>query len=247
LVRYVHIGTGNYNDVTAKLYTDAAIMTANPIVGNDASALFNKLTGYFLPYEWEAFSVSPLCLKQKLFKLIDREIKFARSGHFAQITAKMNSLSSRDMIDKLYEASQAGVSITLIVRGICCLRPGMKGLSDNITVVSIVDRFLEHSRIISFHNGGNEEIYLSSADWMTRNLEHRVELLCPVFDSGLRAKLRTMLEWNRNDNVKGRLLLSTGEYVRKLDTYAEPLRSQEHAMQQWRSLTPNETAVTTFV
>ena len=150
LRRYVHVGTGNYNDSTATLYTDIGLFTSHPIIGGDASALFNEVTGYSSPYEWKAFGVAPTDLKEKLYRLIDRESNHAKAGKRAHIIAKMNSLSNKEMIDKLYEASQAGVKIELIIRGVCCLRPGVPGRSENIKVYSIVDRFLEHSRIMYF-------------------------------------------------------------------------------------------------
>ncbi|MFC4102787.1 polyphosphate kinase 1 [Paenibacillus xanthanilyticus] len=225
LRRYVHVGTGNYNDNTAKLYTDFGLFTSHPVIGADASALFNEITGYSSPYEWKAFGVAPTDLKEKLFELIDREKAHAAEGRPARIIAKMNSLSHQEMIDKLYEASQAGVRIDLIVRGVCCLRPGVPGQSENIRVISIVDRFLEHSRIMVFHNGGEDEVFLSSADWMTRNLTRRIELLCPVFDPSLRRMLLNVIELNLKDNVKARELLPSGAYERTPLT-GEPLRSQ---------------------
>lgn len=225
LRRYVHVATGNYNDNTAKLYTDFGLFTSHPVIGADASALFNEITGYSSPYEWKAFGVAPTDLKEKLFELIDREKAHAAEGRPARIIAKMNSLSHQEMIDKLYEASQVGVKIDLIVRGVCCLRPGVPGQSENIRVISIVDRFLEHSRIMVFHNGGEDEVFLSSADWMTRNLTRRIELLCPVFDPSLRRMLLNVIELNLRDNVKARELQPSGAYVRTpLD--GEPLRSQ---------------------
>ncbi|MBB3108260.1 polyphosphate kinase [Paenibacillus phyllosphaerae] len=225
LRRYVHVGTGNYNDNTAKLYTDVGLFTSHPVIGADASALFNEITGYSSPYEWKAFGVAPTDLMDKLFGLIDREKAHAAEGKPARIVAKMNSLSNQEMIDKLYEASQAGVQIELIVRGVCCLRPGVPGRSENIRVVSIVDRFLEHSRIMIFHNGGDEEVYLSSADWMTRNLTRRIELLCPVFDPNLRKVMRNIIEMNLQDNVKSSELTPNGTYLRQKDE-SQPLRSQ---------------------
>ena len=171
-----------------------------PVIGADASALFNEITGYSSPYEWKAFGVAPTDLKQKLFGLIDREKAACAEGKPAHIIAKMNSLSNQEMIDKLYEASQAGVRIELIVRGVCCLRPGVPGLSENIRVISIVDRFLEHSRIMYFRNGGEEELFLSSADWMTRNLTRRIELMCPVFDARLRKHADERAALNLDDN-----------------------------------------------
>ncbi|WP_276354189.1 polyphosphate kinase 1 [Cohnella caldifontis] len=226
LRRYVHVGTGNYNESTAKLYTDAGLFTCHPDIGADASALFNEMTGYSTPHDWRAFAVAPDALKPKLFDLIDREIRFAREGRDARIIAKMNSLSNQQMIDKLYEASQAGVCIELIVRGVCCLRPGVPGLSENIRVVSIVDRFLEHSRILAVSAGGEDEVYISSADWMTRNLTRRVEVMCPVYDSGLRAMLVNLLRMNLLDNVKARELTPGGGYARVEGGGQTPLRSQ---------------------
>ncbi|MFC5651533.1 polyphosphate kinase 1 [Paenibacillus solisilvae] len=236
LRRYVHVGTGNYNDNTAKLYTDIGLFTSHPIIGADASALFNEVTGYSSPYEWKAFGVAPTDLKQKLFGLIDREKEHAIAGRKAHIIAKMNSLSNQEMIDKLYEASQAGVKIELIIRGVCCLRPGVPGLSENIRVISIVDRYLEHSRIIYFLNGGEEELYLSSADWMTRNLTRRIELMCPVFDARLRKMLVNVLQLNLNDNIKSRELQPSGDYV-PVRNELPPFRSQFEAktIRKWKS------------
>lgn len=225
LRRYVHVGTGNYNENTAKLYTDVGLFTCHPWIGADASALFNEMTGYSSPHDWRAFAVAPAGLRPRLYELIDREIAAAQAGRTARIVAKINSLSSQPMIDKLYEASQAGVKVELIVRGVCCLRPGVPGLSDNIRVVSIVDRFLEHARILYVSADGEDEVYISSADWMTRNLSRRVELLCPVYDRGLRLALRNMLELNLEDNVKARELRPSGGYVR-IENERAPLRSQ---------------------
>ena len=236
LRRYVHVGTGNYNDNTAKLYTDIGLFTSHPIIGADASALFNEVTGYSSPYEWKAFGVAPTDLKQKLFGLIEREKEHALAGRPAHIIAKMNSLSNQEMIDKLYEASQAGVKIELIIRGVCCLRPGVPGLSENIRVISIVDRYLEHSRIVYFLNGGEEELFLSSADWMTRNLTRRIELMCPVFDARLRKMLVNILQLNLNDNLKSRELQPSGVYV-PVRNELPPLRSQfeAKAIRKWKS------------
>ncbi len=236
LRRYVHVGTGNYNDNTAKLYTDIGLFTSHPIIGADASALFNEVTGYSSPYEWKAFGVAPTDLKQKLFGLIEREKEHALAERPSHIIAKMNSLSNQEMIDKLYEASQAGVKIELIIRGVCCLRPGVPGLSENIRVISIVDRYLEHSRIVYFLNGGEEELFLSSADWMTRNLTRRIELMCPVFDARLRKMLVNILQLNLNDNLKSRELQSSGVYV-PVRNDLPPLRSQFEAntIRKWKS------------
>ncbi|QMV40746.1 polyphosphate kinase 1 [Cohnella cholangitidis] len=225
LRRYVHVGTGNYNENTARLYTDAGLFTSHPDIGADATALFNEMTGYSTPHLWSSFAVAPIGLKPKLFELIDREIGHALAGRPARIVAKMNSLSNQSIIDKLYEASQAGVKIELIVRGVCCLRPGVQGFSENIRVISIVDRYLEHARILSVAGGGNDEVYISSADWMTRNLSRRVELMCPVYDPGLRHMLMNVLHMNLQDNVKARELQSTGSYTRVTNENV-PLRSQ---------------------
>lgn len=228
LRRYVHVGTGNYNENTAKLYTDAGLFTCHPDIGADASALFNEMTGYSTPHDWRCFAVAPAGLKPKLFDLIDREIEHAKAGLPARIVAKMNSLSNQSIIDKLYEASQAGVAIDLIVRGVCCLRPGVPGLSERIRVVSIVDRFLEHSRILAVSGGGQEEVYISSADWMTRNLTRRIEIMCPVYDPSLRQMLLNLLHMNLHDNVKARELQMSGDYVRVANELT-PLRSQFEA------------------
>ncbi|WP_128894698.1 polyphosphate kinase 1 [Longirhabdus pacifica] len=225
LKRYVHVGTGNYNDSTAALYTDIGLFTSNTIVGEDASALFNEVTGYSSLYDWKTFSVAPNDLKPKLIQLIEREMEFAKQGKQARIIVKMNSLSHKDMIDKLYEASEAGVKIDLIIRGVCCLRPGLEKWSENINVISIVDRFLEHSRVFYFHNDGNFDVYLSSADWMTRNLTRRVELMCPIYDPSLKVTFLNMLELNLQDNVKARKLLSSGKYVH-IENDLPKLRSQ---------------------
>ncbi len=225
LRRYVHVSTGNYNDSTARLYTDTGLFTTHPIIGEDASALFNEITGYSTPHDWRAFAVAPSGLQDRLFELIDREAANARQGKPAKIIARMNSLSNQDMVDQLYKASQAGVQIDLIIRGVCCLCPGVKGLSENIRVYSIVDRYLEHSRIVYFENDGNPELYLSSADWMTRNLTRRIELMCPVFDYRLKQSLINLLELTLYDNVKARKLLPSGQYIR-VDSGKNPLRSQ---------------------
>jgi polyphosphate kinase len=229
LRRYVHVATGNYNDNTAKLYTDIGLFTSHPIIGEDASALFNEVTGYSAPHNWKAFGVAPTDMKDRLFEKIHREAQHASEGKTAHIIAKLNSVSNQQMIDALYQASQAGVKIDLIVRGICCLKPGVEGLSENITVISIVDRFLEHSRIIYFANGGDEEVYLSSADWMTRNLMNRIELICPVFDKDLRKLLIRILQLSLSDNVKARKLHSNSVYTR-VAKGSPVIRSQFEAM-----------------
>jgi polyphosphate kinase len=239
LKRYVHVGTGNYNENTAKLYTDIGLMTSNDIIGADTSALFNEITGYSSPRDWEAFAVAPTGMKKRLLELIEREIAHAVNGKQAKIVVKINSLSNQEMIDKLYEASAAGVSIQLIVRGVCCLRPGVTGISENIQVISIVDRYLEHSRIAYFYNDGQEELYLSSADWMTRNLEKRVELMCPVFDSTLKESLIHILNLSLADNEKARILRMNGQYEYYELNDETPFRSQFAAqnVRNWKNKT----------
>ena len=237
LRRYVHVGTGNYNENTAKLYTDVGLFTSNSVIGEDASLLFNEVTGYSAPHDWQAFVVAPTELKYKLISKIKREMKWASEGKEAHIIAQINSLSNQEMIDQLYAASQMGVRIDLIVRGVCCLRPGVPGLSENIRVISIVDRFLEHSRIIYFKNGEDEEVYLSSADWMTRNLTRRIELMCPVFDKALRKSLIRMLDLKLRDNSKARELQLNGTYMR-VRRENQTRRSQFEAMhiEAWKSV-----------
>ncbi|WP_274364897.1 polyphosphate kinase 1 [Paenibacillus thermotolerans] len=234
LRRYVHVGTGNYNDATAKLYTDVGLFTSHPVIGEDASALFNEMTGYSAPRHWKAFAVAPADLREKLFELIRAEADNARAGKSARIVVKINSLSHKEMVDELYAASQAGVKVDLIVRGVCCLRPGVPGLSDNIRVISIVDRFLEHSRIYYFENGGDPKVYISSADWMTRNLTRRIELMCPVFDPRLQESLINTLHLCLEDNVKARELQPSGVYIR-LRPGDTPRRSQfALALNNWK-------------
>lgn len=222
LKRYVHMGTGNYNDTTARLYTDIGLFSTNPAIGEDASQLFNLITGYSDADQWQAITVAPTGMKDRLFSLIQREAEHAAAGRPAKIIAKMNSLSNQEMIDELYVASGAGVDIELVVRGVCCLRPGVEGLSERIKVRSIVDRFLEHSRIYYFENGGNPEVWLSSADWMTRNLTRRLEIMCPVTSASNREALEQIMKLTLADNVKAKRLLPNGKY--------EPIRSSEPAL-----------------
>lgn len=212
--RYVHLGTGNYNDATAKLYTDIGLMTCSEAIGEDATAVFNMLSGYSEPLVWNKLSLAPLWLKDKFLYLIDREKRYAQDGRPAHIIAKMNSLCDEDIIAALYEASAAGVRIDLIIRGICCLKTGIKGVSENISVRSIVGNFLEHSRIFYFKNDEHYEIYCGSADWMPRNLERRVEILFPVDNSRLKERLLHILESLLKDNVKASVLQADGTYER---------------------------------
>jgi polyphosphate kinase len=225
--RYVHLGTGNYNERTARLYTDFGLMTSDAEIGEDASTFFNALTGYSDPPRMKKLVMAPTHLRDRILRLVNRERQRAEAGAPAEIRAKMNSLVDEEIIRALYDAARAGVRIRLAVRGICCLRPGLKGVSDSIEVVSVVDRFLEHSRILQFKNGGDEEVYLSSADWMPRNLDRRIELLFPVESAEGRQKALLALDAIVQDNVKGRRLSPDGSYKRRRPARGEePYRSQ---------------------
>ena len=210
--RYVHLATGNYNDSTAKLYTDLGIFTCRPEFGEDASNFFNMISGYSEPENWNELILAPLWLRKWVLKKIRKEIENAKKGLPAKITAKMNSLCDPEVIGTLYEASQAGVEIDLIVRGICCLRAGIPKLSDHIHVRSIVGYFLEHARIFRFENGGNPEYYLGSADWMPRNLDRRIEIVFPVHDKDIQNRLQHILDLELADNVKASIMDEKGEY-----------------------------------
>ena len=225
--RYLHLGTGNYNDNTAKLYTDLGLMTANDQFGSDASAFFNLLSGYSEPPVWNKLVMAPLGLREKIYALIDNEIALAKAGKGGHIIAKMNSLIDQPVIQKLYEASANGVQIELIVRGICGLRTGIEGISENITVRSIVGRQLEHSRIFWFANGGDEQLYLSSADWMPRNLNDRVELFFPVESEDHLARVKGLLDLYLRDNVGAHMMQSNGAY-RRVRNKAEVVSAQSH-------------------
>ena len=225
--RYVHLGTGNYNDATAKLYTDIGLLTCSEYIGEDATAVFNMLSGYSEPLMWNRLSLAPLWLKDRFLQLIRRERKYAQEGRPARIIAKMNSLCDRDIIAALYKASAAGVKIDLIVRGICCLKVGIPGVSENITVRSIVGNFLEHSRIFYFENDEHYEIYCGSADWMPRNLERRVEILFPVEKPELKEELLHILQSQLRDNVKASVLTSDGVYEKVSRRGKSRFQSQE--------------------
>lgn len=214
--RYVHLGTGNYNDSTAKLYTDCGLLTCHPQIGEDATAVFNMLSGYSEPLNWNQLVVAPLWLRKRFMRMIQRETEQARAGHPARIVAKVNSLCDKEIIGALYEASCAGVKIDLIVRGICCLKAGIPFLSENITVRSIVGNFLEHSRIFYFENNGSPEVYMGSADWMPRNLDRRVEIMFPILDGELREKAMHILQVQLDDNLKAHVLQPDGTY-QKID------------------------------
>ncbi|ADH99836.1 Polyphosphate kinase [[Bacillus] selenitireducens MLS10] len=211
--RYVHLGTGNYNDSTAKLYTDMGILTAKSSFGEDATNFFNHLSGFSEKPKWYKISTSPFEMRETFMTLIDKEIAVHNERGNGRIIAKMNSLTDKPIIMKLYEASMQGVRIDLIVRGICCLRPGLKGISEHITVRSIIDRFLEHSRIFYFHHDGDERIFLSSADWMTRNMEKRIEILFPVSEPAIKQKVKQVLDYGLQDNVKARIQMADGTYT----------------------------------
>ncbi|HCD45094.1 MAG TPA: RNA degradosome polyphosphate kinase [Lachnoclostridium sp.] len=210
--RYVHLGTGNYNDSTAKLYTDFGLMTCNPQIGEDATAVFNMLSGYSEPLHWNKLVLAPIWLRARFLRMIRRETRNAESGKTAHIMAKMNSLCDKEIIAALYEASCAGVKIGLIVRGICSLKAGVPGLSENITVHSIVGNFLEHARIFYFENDNSPELYMGSADWMPRNLDRRVEIMFPVEDEILAEQILHVLKVQFQDNVKAHILKPDGTY-----------------------------------
>lgn len=233
--RYVHLGTGNYNDNTAKLYTDMGLMTANDQFGSDASAFFNVLSGYSDPPVWNKLVMAPLGLRKKIYELIDNEISIVKKGGTGHIIAKMNSLIDYPVIQKLYEASMAGVKIDLIIRGICGLRAGMDGISDNITVRSIVGRQLEHSRIFWFQGGGKEQLFLSSADWMPRNLNDRVELFFPVETPAHIERIKKVLDLYLRDNVGAHMMQSNGTY-RRVTNRLEPVGAQS-TLYEWALLT----------
>jgi polyphosphate kinase len=214
--RYVHIGSGNYNSKTARIYTDVGLLTANPLVGADVSDLFNMLTGFSRQRRYRKLLVAPANMRERFLELIAREAKHAREGRPGRIVAKMNSLVDAGAITALYDASQAGVEIDLIIRGICCLRPGIPGVSDRIRVISIVGRFLEHSRIWKFGNAGADEFYIGSADWMPRNFDRRVEAIAPVEGATLHTRLRSLLDTCLADNRQAWELHADGTWTQRI-------------------------------
>jgi polyphosphate kinase len=228
LVRYVHFSTGNYNPSTARHYTDLSLLTARPEFGEDAGSVFNLLTGYSAPQRWNVVVAAPLGLHEAVLGLIEREARHAREGKPAYVIAKLNALVDLDVIKALYRASQAGVKIDLLVRGICCLRPGIKGVSENIRVRAIVDRFLEHARVLEVSNAGAPEIYIGSADWMPRNFHRRIELMLPILDEALKQRIHEeLLMLQLADNTKAWMLRSDGTYERVARREGDaPLRSQ---------------------
>jgi polyphosphate kinase len=227
--RYVHVGTGNYNAFTSRLYTDVALVTSHPSIVDDATNVFNYLTGYSGLTDYQELLVAPVSLRRRLQDLIDRESAHAAAGRPSRIVIKVNSITDTDTIQRLYRASQQGVAIDLVVRGICCLRPGVPGVSDRITVRSIVGRFLEHSRIYSFENGGDPQVLIGSADLMERNLDRRVEVLCPVLDRDLREYLRdTVLGAYLRDTDRATILGPDGGYRRAAPVHgAERFNAQD--------------------
>ncbi|MFY9550128.1 MAG: polyphosphate kinase 1, partial [Thermoanaerobaculia bacterium] len=230
--RYVHVGTGNYNRQTARVYTDLGLFTARADFGHDASELFNFLTGFSKKRKYRRLAVAPSTLHEKVIALIERETEKARQGRPASIIAKLNSLVDSSVIRALYRASQAGVPIELSVRGICCLRPGVPGVSDNIRVSSVVGRFLEHSRAFSFGVGDEQEIFIASADWMPRNFYRRVELMAPILDEKAKEKIRQeVFEPIRTDDTRARDLESDGSYVRRRTAAGEtPSDTQQNLL-----------------
>lgn len=233
IVRYVHFGTGNYNEVTANLYSDVSLLTCDDALGADATSFFNAVTGASQPQNLQRLAAAPLTLRRRLLELIDGETRRSRQGQRAEITAKLNALVDTEVIDALYRASQSGVRIKLNVRGICCLRPGVAGLSDTIEVISIVDRFLEHARVVDFRHGGEHQVFISSADWMPRNLDRRVELFVPVTDPKCRTRLREMLQLYFRDTQNTWRMDAEGLYHRvTAPPNVEPVRAQSLLHQQ---------------
>jgi polyphosphate kinase len=237
LRRYTHLGTGNYNETTSRLYTDISYLTSKPEYGNDASLFFNAVSGRSKLLRFQRLVPAPTAMKSKLLELITGEAERARQGLPARITAKMNSLQDPDIIAALYQASRAGVGIRLNVRGICCLKPGDPKHSKHIEVVSVIDRFLEHARILHFHHGGDSQVYIASADWMTRNLEKRVELMIPIEEPALKRRLIRMLDAFFQDNTQASRMLPDGTSQRVARGKGrKAFRVQEHLYQQARKV-----------
>ncbi|HET6423941.1 MAG TPA: polyphosphate kinase 1, partial [Planctomycetaceae bacterium] len=227
IVRYMHFGTGNYNEQTSLIYSDASLMTCDEELGADATSFFHAITGYSQPQRFRKLEAAPISLRDHLLEMIDVETRHKKQGRKALILIKLNALVDERMIEALYQASQAGVKVRLSIRGVCCLRPGVPGLSENITVSSVIDRFLEHSRILYFHHGGDDRLFISSADWMPRNLDRRVELLVPVEEPAAKNRLMSILKLHLQDTAKGRRLLPDGRYERMSgDNGHEGVRSQ---------------------
>ncbi len=245
--RYLHFGTGNFNEITARLYTDVSFMTCNEDLAADASLFFNTITGYAQPSKYRAIEAAPIGLRDHLLNLIENETARASQGQKALIMAKMNALVDPPLIEALYAASKAGVVIKLNVRGTCALRPGVPGLSENISVISIVDRFLEHSRILYFHHGGEPRVFITSADWMPRNLDRRIELLIPIDSEPARKRLISILETCLADTAKGRQLQPNGRYARSTPPLgSQPVRSQEKLYRYFRDQSKSSNRQTTI-
>jgi polyphosphate kinase len=244
IARYLHLSTGNYNAVTAHLYTDLGMFTANEDAADDVTHLFNYLTGYSAKADYKRLLVSPVNLRVRMEAMIEREIEHHRQGRRGHLIFKTNALVDPEIIRLLYRASQAGVRVQMLVRGICCLRPALAGISENIEVISIIGRFLEHSRVYYFHNAGDEEVYLGSADLMPRNLDHRVEILFPLGDNKLVARVRDeMLKCYLNDTANARRMLSDGTYTRTNPANGKPaLNCQDSWIPKRRSTEPHENA-----
>ncbi|MEH7018119.1 MULTISPECIES: RNA degradosome polyphosphate kinase [Bacillus] len=238
--RFVHLGTGNYNDATAKLYTDFGYITSRKDFGIDATNFFNYLSGYTMKPHFHQLSVAPFDIRQQFIELIDEEIRYHKQYGNGYIIAKMNSLTDKPLIQKLYEASQAGVKVDLIVRGTCCLRPKILGVSENIRVISVVGRYLEHSRIYYFHHNGEEKLFLSSADWMTRNMEKRVEISFPILGFDMKTRIKDILQLILDDNVKAREQNEYGEYYYVASDDAQKIESQMKLFQMAYTSTEEE-------
>jgi polyphosphate kinase len=239
--RYVHFGTGNYNESTSLIYSDVSLLTCDTQLAIDAVHVFNAITGLSVPQTLEKLRLAPVDLRETILELIHIETMNARNGMPAEIVAKVNSLVDQQIIDAMYEASKAGVKIRLNIRGICCLRPGVKGLSENIRVVSIVDRFLEHSRILQFRHGGDQRVFISSADWMTRNLDRRIELLVPIEDDRCKQRLIAALEAYFRDNVSASETKHDGKYKRVSTKKKKDFRSQEWLYEESKTLLEDRT------
>ena len=230
--RYVHIGTGNYNPKTAKLYTDLGLLSCRPELGTDLTDLFNYLTGYSRQQAYQKLLIAPVSLRSQMTEFIRKEAKLAKDGKQGRIIVKMNALVDAPIIRELYKASQAGVEIDLIIRGICCLRPGIQGVSENIRVISIIGRFLEHSRVFYFHNGGSDRYYIGSADWMPRNLDRRVEALVPIEDPAIRQELDSLLDICLKDNRQAWEMQPDGTYIERFPQEGEPTRSTQKILME---------------
>ncbi|MGL5285585.1 MAG: polyphosphate kinase 1, partial [Aeromonas sp.] len=216
-VRYAHIGTGNFNERTAKIYTDFSLLTCHPEITAEVESVFEYIEYPYRRYKFNHLLVSPINSRRQLYRMLDNEIANAKAGLESGIFLKINNLVDRDLINRLYAAGQAGVPIQMIIRGMCAMRPGVPGLSENIKVVSIIDRFLEHPRVMVFHNKGNQQIYISSADWMTRNIDGRIEVGTPIYDDRLRQRILDILDLQWNDTTKARMIDAEqkNEYVKR--------------------------------